>query len=168
VTSFWRLDIQRDQRRAVGRVEGGIARLLVPRGEDLEEIVVPADLLPAALARLVDLGPRPRPQVQLRLPGARLAELLARGDSGLAATLLHGEASRAALRRLVSGLRAHWRVEAQSPAEESPTGRIVEAIDTDHGLWLVVSGGSDLELVPSTPATIWRELASLVHAQAGA
>jgi hypothetical protein len=119
-------------------------------GEDGGERVatLPADLLPGTLAELVDLGPRPHAEgaAPLRVRAGDLA--LAVADPAAA----HGP-----LGAVVSTLRTRWRVEARRPGER----RVVEALDTAEGLWLLMPDGPEVDLVPVTPTRVFRLLVAL-------
>ncbi len=159
------LMLERGDRSAHGSVDGHEARLTVPRAGGEEEIVVPTPFLPDALARLNDLGPRPRPDpaVRLRFAAGELAAVLAERSAPRAAALFGAQSERLAAERLVAELREHWRIEARwEPSGGSPGVRVVEVLDTDGGLWLVVPDGDAVELWPTTPTTVWRLLAGLL------
>lgn len=157
---------------ARGRREGNAwvkeqwSALVVPAGEQARWRlhVVPTEFLPAVLARLNDLGPRPRhrPAVRLRFAAGGLAAMLASGDPSAVASG-GNDNQRAAARGLVAGLREHWRVEARwEPSRGSPGVRALEVIDTVGGLWLVVPDGGDVELWPAAPTLVWRQLTALL------
>lgn len=136
--------------------------LLLPAGRELRRLVVaPAPRLAELLADMVGLAPREveshRNALTLSVPG--LAQLIAeQGPSGVT-TFAQAELPEGA-RRAVRGLRGHWRVEARLPAEQG--GEMVEALDAASGLWLVVPRGRTVELHPTQPAHVWRELTQLV------
>lgn len=164
--------LERGDRCGRGWVDGEMAALLVPAGADplRQLIAVPTGFLPDALARLNDVGPRPRiePALRLRLAPGALAGILATRDLAAAAAAVgddddEHEHERAAVRELVSTLREHWRVESRwDPGPESAGGRTLEVLDTGAGMWLVVPDGSAVELWPSTPTTVWRGLCNLL------
>jgi hypothetical protein len=118
-----------------------------------DRLELPVDLLPGALARLVGLGPRPHRAgaEPRRLDAGVLARALAGGDPAAAADLL-------------STLRQRWRVEARWPGDS----RVVEALDTDTGIWLLVPDGADVRLLPVTPTRVFRLLVALSRDAAGA
>jgi hypothetical protein len=152
------LELARGGRTATGTVDLQAGRIDVPG----HEIVVPPDFVPESLARLNDVGPRPRPQgaARLRVSVAGLATALA-GRDAAAAELTGAEED--ALRGILDALREHWRVEARwQPAEGSPGVRAVEVLDTDAGMWLVVPDGDHVELWPSTPTMVFRRLCALL------
>jgi hypothetical protein len=96
------------------------------------------------VARLVELGPRPRPAREpLRAAPPDLAKALAGG---------------AALPGLPPVDR-HWELELASESDE-PLGSI-EVLDTAEGLWLVEAEGAEVVLRPSDPTAVWRRLAAL-------
>jgi len=153
------LILQRGDRFGRGTVTGGDARITVPRGDAEQEIVVASDFAPDVLARLNDLGPRPRPEpfVPLQFTAADFASVLAAGDP--AAPALYADHEPAA-ERFMAGFREHWRVEVSWKPDRP--GRAVEVVDTDGGLWLVIREGSDVELRPTTPSAVWRLLILLI------
>ena len=161
-----------DLRRALAAIDAPTATLVLERGEREGRgwvddrwaaielpgrfIAVPTDFLPIALARLFALGPRPRvtPAERLRHRAGELATMLARREPASDSPLE---------RTLVETLREHWRVVAHwAPAPGSPGVRVVEAIDTDAGVWLVIPDDPDVELWPVTPTVVWRRLTALL------
>ena len=156
------LDLQRGDRRGSGWVDGQVAAMVLPEPDGRRKLVdVPTPFLPAALARMNELGPRPRiePAVRLRFDVSELLELLARRRD----TRHRPEPEGAAVATLLSGLREHWRAEARwPPARDSPGRRVVEVIDTEAGLWLVVPDEPTVELWPTTPTDVWMQLAGLL------
>ena len=135
MTAQWELRIEVDDAVAQASVADDRVVLSTP-GED--DMTLPADCLPGALARLVELGPRPHaPDAAPRRVGAgELARALAApGESPL-----------------VEGLRRRWRIEARRPGIR----RVVEVLDTDTGLWLLMPDGAEVDLVPVTPTRVFR------------
>ncbi len=110
--------------------------------------LLPADLLAGTLAELVDLGPRPHAEgaAPLRVSAGELARALA---APAAAT--------GPLAPVVRTLRRRWRVETRRPGEQ----RVLEAIDTAEGIWLLVPDGGEVELLPVTPTRVFRLLVAL-------
>jgi len=154
--------LERGSRRARLWVDARVAVLLMPEPDGrLRLATVPTPFLPVALARANDLGPRPRlePAIRLSFTADELARLLAERDP--AAVPPGAEA--AALRTLLQELCEHWRVEVRwTPSPQSPGVRVVEAIDTNAGLWLVVPDGPTVELWPTTPTIVFRQLTALL------
>jgi hypothetical protein len=148
VTGDWELRIELGDAVGRGRLAGGRLELETPREPPAE---LPADMLAGALAALAGLGPRPHED------GAEPVRI---GAGELALALAGHEPVPAPLR----GLRQRWRVEARRPGEQ----RVVEALDTDHGLWLVVPDGTEVELVPVTPTRVFRLLVALTADPGGA
>jgi uncharacterized protein (DUF2267 family) len=98
----------------------------------------------------------------LRYAAGDLARILAGRDAALAAALA-GEGAATVAAQLVDGLREHWRVETHwAPAEGEPGRRAVEVLDTDDALWRVVADGGAVELWPSSPTAVFRELTRLL------
>ena len=144
------MGLQRGDREGRGWVSPALAVLLVPGQEGCLTLrSLPPAYLPVVLARMNDLGPRPRADrpERHRFAAGELAQLLAtRGPGTLAATL-----------------REHWRVELSwAPSPESPGVRALEVVDTDEGIWLVVPDGAGVELWPSTPTMVFRLLTGLL------
>jgi hypothetical protein len=156
------LDLQRGDRRGSGWVDAQVAAMLLPEPDGRLKLVdVPTPFLPAALARMNELGPRPRiePAVRLRFEVPELLELLARGRDARS----RPEPDASAVATLLAGLREHWRAEARwPPAPDSPGRRVVEVIDTEAGLWLVVPDEPTVELWPATPTGVWTLLAGIL------
>jgi hypothetical protein len=136
---------------AVGRgwLGGGRFVLHTP-GERLA--LLGADQLAGTVAALVGLGPRPHEEGAgvTRMGAGELALALA-SDQGLALPLLRT-------------LRLRWRIEARRSGER----RVVEALDTDRGIWLLVPDGTDVELLPVTPTRVFRLLVALTGDPGGA
>lgn len=137
-----RLRLERHGHEVDGWVDAHAAALLVPRERELLELIcVPVELLPDAVARLVELGPRPRlqPAIRLKLPAAALALLLAGEDPDQAAAAVGDEEAEVdAARALSSSFRVHWRVEARWDASsDSPGARAVEVTTRmpGYGWW---------------------------------
>lgn len=127
-----------------GWLDHAAAALLLPQGDDGRHKLtgVPRSWLPEALARLVDLGPRPRPEPARPVPYA---------DGAFA------------------GLRRHWRLRFHPATdnEGSAAGRALEVVDTEGGLWILAPSQDEARVGwPSTPTTVWRLLTRLV-AQGG-
>ncbi|MGH3327189.1 MAG: hypothetical protein ACRDPT_05205 [Streptomycetales bacterium] len=115
------------------------AGLLLPAGEDGRRrfTQLHVSLLPEAIARLVDLGPRPRPQP--------------------AVPVLYGDGA-------LEGVRRHWRLEGDW---RSRTGTqkhaVLEVVDTYGGLWLLRTGEDGRQVAwPATPTLVWRHVVQLV------
>ncbi len=96
---------------------------------------LPVTLLPEAIGRLVDLGPRPRPSAVARLS---LWTLLA------------------------DGVRRHWTLAEVTPGAHAPAAGI-EVVDTDGGLWVVEPGVEDPMASASDPTAVWRAIIRLVR-----
>jgi hypothetical protein len=144
------LRLQQGSVEGEGWADGEGSALVLPRDGDRRLHVVPTSFLPAALARVNELGPRPRAEAaeRHRVGAGELARVLAAGSGAIPPTV---------------GLRRHWRVEARWPAAEgSPGVRHVEVLDTEGGLWLVVPDDPEVELWPSTPTMVWRLLSALL------
>jgi hypothetical protein len=134
--------------------------LAMPQPDARIRIVgIPTEFAPEALSRLVDLGPRPRPDapVRLRLAPGDLAALLATGERP--GRLGRDAAEGAALDAIAAGPTAHWRIVARFGERR---GRGIEVLDTPGGLWLVRPDGEEVELWPATPTTVFTALVELL------
>jgi hypothetical protein len=139
----WELRIELGD--AVGRGWVGDGRLVLHTpGERLA--LLPADLLPGTLAALVGLGPRPHDE------GAAPTRI---GAGELALALAGHEP----VPPLLKTVQMRWRVEARRPGEQ----RVIEALDTEHGIWLLVPDGAEVELLPVTPTRVFRLLVALTQ-----
>jgi len=147
------LELQHGAQQGEGRLDGCAAVLVLPEGDSLRVHAVPVAFLPAALARLVQLGPRPRVEPAQRLPFS---------SAEFARTLVGAAPAPPAL----GSVHRHWRFVSRwpSPTRSMPGEHGVEVLDAEHGLWLVVPDGADIELWPTTPSQVWRRLVGLVPA----
>jgi hypothetical protein len=156
------LVMERGERAGRAWVGATHAAFLTPGADGTARLrVLAGEFVPEALARLNDVAPRPRfePAIALSLAPGDLAQLLAGGDRPAGAT---AEEERA-LNSIAGTLREHWRVTARWRAGEDALGeRAVEVIDTDDGLWLVAARENAVELLPSTPSTVFLLLAALL------
>lgn len=179
-----RCRLRADLRAAQGRTETGecwvsdepVAALLLDLPDGLVEFVTldPA-FLPLALARVVELGPRPRLAAQpLQAPSGLLDRLTAAepdvraGAVSELAAMAPDAATREAVAALSSGLRRDWVIRSawQAPAGSELAGRMVRVLDSSAGLWLiqpqaVLGMGAEL-LWPTTPTMVWRYLTRLL------
>lgn len=133
-------ELSYDGRAMQGWVASGSAALLLPAGDDDERralLALHPTLVPEALARLVALGPRPRPD---------------------AAAPVSPEASE------VGEVRRRWRLAAAWTLEVSTRGgAALEVLDAASGLWLLEPGeGPDALAWPVTPTFVWRHIVRLV------
>lgn len=150
----------------VGR-DGAVLLLDVPGG--LRELIaVPAELLPAAIARVVRLGPHPVPAGEpLRLARDGFEGLLTaepRDRRAAAERLaLDGEAAAGLVERLVSGPWRRWTASMAwfTPAGE-PASRTLQVIDTDACLCLCEVAGVSAQLLPTNATAVWRRLTLLL------
>ena len=144
----WELRIEIGDAVGRGWLGGGRLVLHTP-GERLA--LLAADEFAGALAALVGLGPRPHEDG---------AEPIRKGAGELALALAGEEPALPLLRTL----RTRWRVEARRAGER----RVVEALDTDRGIWLIVPDGVVVELLPVTPTRVFRLLVALTSDPGGA
>lgn len=113
--------------------------------------------MPAALAGLLELGPRPPARAPARVPAAPLAALLA-GPVGRRPA---GAQVDSWLREPLASLIAHWRVDSRWSGEQAPASRSLEAIDCAEGMWLVTPEEGDVLLEPVATLGFWCRLAAL-------
>jgi hypothetical protein len=144
----WELRIELGDAVGRGRLAGDTLELETPGAPPAE---LPADRLAGALAALVGLGPRPH---RADAAPARI------GAGELALALAGHEPAPPPVR----DVRLRWRVEARRAGER----RVVEALDTDRGIWLLVPDGAEVELLPVTPTRVFRLLVALTGDPGGA
>jgi len=139
------------------RAEAAALLLDLPDPGLRDLVTVPADLVPAAIARVVRLGPRPRPEPEpLAIGAAPVSGLLAaeRDERRRAAE---------ALARVVPGPWRAWRAQmAWHDPRVGLTGRAVQVVDAAPGMFLAVSDGERGTLWPTTPTGVWRLLILLL------
>jgi hypothetical protein len=156
------LVMERGERAGRAWVGAAHATFLTSGADDSARLrVLASEFVPEALARLNDVAPRPRfePAIALSLAPPELAVLLADGARPPGAT---ADEERA-LASIARTLREHWRVTARWRAGEEALGeRTVEVLDTDEGLWLVSGRDGAVELLPSTPGTVFLLLAAVL------
>ncbi|GAA1667865.1 hypothetical protein GCM10009765_16530 [Fodinicola feengrottensis] len=150
------------------------AALLLDLPGGLKEFVtVHPSFLPAALARIVRLGPRPRiSALPLQIPHSTLDQLLSPEPEVRSSTVEklivdapagEREPTAAAATALGSGLRQQWRVRVEwAGPDGSPGGRGVRVLDTEAGLWLMEPSVGLAVIWPTTPTAIWRALVCLL------
>ena len=155
-----------------GWISPDVAVLAIPGPDGLDEIVVVhTSFLPARLAALIGLGPRPA----ARLPAGSL-----RADIGLLEALLSGLVSSAEdVRRHVGpavpealvdaavaisrGIRLHWRATTMWGDPARPSLRTHEVVESRAGtFWVVERIFAGTELSPITPTGLWRLLIGLL------
>jgi hypothetical protein len=125
--------------------------LALPQGEQSELRTYPRGFLPGVLADLIDLGPRPRADGELRVSAATLATALAAGGP-----------EREELAEVLREPFVLTRIEVE-PADGSP-GTSLELLDSAAGLWLVRADGGDVVLSPTTATRVFRGLVRLALA----
>jgi hypothetical protein len=117
------LELEYSGKAMRGWVSYGGAALLLPAGDDDRRTLIQLHptLLPEALARLVDLGPRPRPDAT--------------------APVAAGE---------VGDVRRRWRLSAAwTLADGTPGGAALEILDAADGLWLLERGSLAWPVTPT-------------------
>ncbi len=126
-----------------GWVSESDAALLMPAddGDERRRLMqLHPTLLPEVLARLVDLGPRPR---------ASAAEPIPYEDEA------------------VGELRRRWRLGATwTLADGTAGGDGLEVLDADTGLWMLAPRDDELLAWPVTPTFVWRHIVRLVMRRA--
>jgi hypothetical protein len=137
------LELSYAGRSMQGWVSHADAALLMPAAEheDRRRLMrLHPSLLPEVLARLVDLGPRPRPPP---------AEPIAYEDAA------------------VGELRRRWRLGATWTLEDGTVGGDgLEVLDAETGLWLLEPRDDELLAWPVTPTFVWRHIVRLVMRRA--
>ena len=133
------LELRSADRVTEGWVGYGAAALLRAPEEDGARrlLALHPTLLPEALARLVDLGPRPRPEEGARVPFDEHA---------------------------FAGVRRRWSLAAGWTLDDGTTGSArLEVLDTDGGLW-VLDGpeGHEQTALPVTSTFVWRHIVRLL------
>jgi hypothetical protein len=155
-----RMRLERGDRTGAVWASPAVCAILVPHDGRLRLSSFPTLFLPDALARVNDLGPRPRIEPARTIaiaPGDLATAIAARSATGLP------REDRELLKATLDTLREHWRVEARwEPSPESPGVRVVEVIDSDAGMWSVIPDGSRVELWPTTPTKVFRALGGLL------
>jgi len=156
--------------------EGGVALtaagLLLDAPGGLRELVtVHPTFLPAALATIVRLGPRPRVDSEpLHLPASALDGLLMgdpasrRQSAGNVGADIEAPAARAAVASLASTSWHRWAIVISWPARPGQPGeRRLEVLDTPAlGVWILEPATGLVVLWPSTPTAVWRLLTLLL------
>ncbi|WP_163508627.1 hypothetical protein [Fodinicola acaciae] len=171
-------DAGRNVESGRGWVCDDAAALLLDLPDELHEFVtVHPTFLPAALARVVRLGPRPRTATMpLQVRNTLLDELLS-ADESVRATAVDAliaetpegerELTAEAARALGSGLSHRWRVRIEWTAPDgSPGGRGIRVLDTAAGLWITEPTVGVSVVWPTTPSAVWRTLISLMPTEA--
>ncbi len=146
---------------ATGWVAPGAAALLLDAPQDLRELMtVHPAMLPAALARVVALGPRARTaDSPLHVPDELAALLL--GSDGQGRRTAVREVGGDRLPDVAEGPWNHWSIEARWALD---AGRTVTVLDTPHQMWLVERGAGQHVLWPSDPTSVWRLFTRLLPA----
>ncbi|MBJ7610076.1 MAG: hypothetical protein JF887_11700 [Candidatus Dormibacteraeota bacterium] len=124
-------------------------------------VTVHSSFLPAAIARLVGLGPRPRGGAEPVPLGADLLEGVHSADPARrqrACGELNGILRGAPARPPIASWRI-WRAEMTwNGREGGVSGRSVQVTDADAGLLLAQTEGGHATLWPTTPTAVWRLL----------
>ena len=146
-------------------------------------VAIPRGMVPYRLARLLELGPRPRPKVvdPVELDEGLVETLLAAGagfTGSQIATLLGRDDEvipewMTILVTLSESRVSRWRVGAWwNTKEESPVARSLEVAESEAGSFLIVRRrrkgrrSRRAELYPLTSTQIWRLLCALVPSSA--
>jgi hypothetical protein len=128
-------------------------------------LTVPPDFLPAALARVVRLGPRPRARPEPVNVVADLLDVLLAFDPVQrrdGAERLADILGRAAGRRLASPSRIWQARMTWSGPGDSLTTRSLYVVDSETGMFLAEFEDRRATLWPTTPTVIWRLLIRLL------
>ena len=176
-----RLRLERDgQPFATGWATVGGAAVLLPLPDDLLELIgLHPSFVPAALARLIGLGPRRRHDGDpWQVPSAVLDALLraepdgAEREEALAAidgeaVQVAGDHAAVAVDALAAGRCRRWTATAEWQAAQQPGSRRLDLLDASPvGVWLLEPTGERVVLWPTTPTAVWRSLARLMPGDA--
>lgn len=156
----------------VGWITPDAAALLLDLPAGLAELVsVDPTFLPASLARIVRLGPRPRLPAgtpEMELPARRLAALMAIDPARRrqAREALAADSEQQAHPLVASLLTAPWTVwgidVSWSAKGDAPRGRALRVADIDAGMLRIESTAGTATLMPTTPTELWRRLTLLL------
>lgn len=167
--------------RVLGALVAGIVVLGVPRepvNDTVDVVIAQPAALPAQLARLIGLGPRPSHRVEgaLRLE-QNTVELLRAGasDEGSARAVCEDLApipvrAATALQAALKGQRIHWRLECSPSGGAAAAIEACEVIDAGPaGVWMLMTSplAADADsngtiMVTATPRTVWRFLVEAI------
>ncbi|ADD40694.1 hypothetical protein [Stackebrandtia nassauensis] len=165
------IDDHGDEKSGDGWISPEGAVLLLDLPDGMRQLhAMPAEMLPAAIARVTRLGPRPVPGAEsLHLTRDVFEGLLAAKpeDRQLAADRLALDTAEAALTELVARLVAGpWRRWTVSVAWYTPQGepasRNLQVLDTDRGMCLCEVSGVNAALLPTNATGVWRRLTALL------
>ena len=141
--SLCTLELAYAGRAMQGWVSHTDAALLLPAadGDDRRRLMqLHPTLLPEVLARLVDLGPRPRAPAAGPVPYEEGA---------------------------VGDVRRRWRLGATWTLEDGATGGDgLEVLDAETGLWMLSPADDELMAWPVTPTFVWRHMVRLIMRRA--
>lgn len=140
-------------------VGGDLVALLLDLPDGLCEFgTVHPTFLPVMLARIVELGPRPRLSGEPVPATPELLDRLTDPDPAQRAA-----AARPLAHPSLAQVRRDWRAQASwHPAQGSAGVRALRILDTPDGLWLVEPHAERAVLFPTTPTAVWRELTRLL------
>ncbi|MGA8117440.1 MAG: hypothetical protein WCA46_27705 [Actinocatenispora sp.] len=155
-----------------GWASGDAAALVLDAPDGLCEFVtVHPTFLPAAIGRVVGLGPHRRLRVPpVTLSPGRLEDLISPDPARRAGAVRQtcaeapGNGVEDAVAALGSGLRRRWDVYVTwPPATDSVGERSVHVLDTEDGLWSLEPAADGGVLVgPTTATVVWRALVLLL------
>jgi hypothetical protein len=126
-------------------------------------LALPPDFLPAAIARLVRLGPRPRARPEPVPLRAEPVDGLDAADPAVRTRAVAALGEALEQQRLGGPWRA-WRAGTTwSGRDGAGLGRrAVQVVDAEPGLFLAESDGEYATLWPTTPTAVWRLLVRLL------
>jgi hypothetical protein len=155
-----------------GWIASNAAALLLDAPDSMRELItVHPTFLPMAIARIVRLGPHPRPGTDpLHIPRVVYEGLFApdRAERRLAAERISAGASdepplRDVVEQLVTGPWRLWAVTLTwTTPDGEPAAHAMQVAGTLAGLCLVDTGGQDSTLWPTTATGVWRRLTLLL------
>ena len=159
------------ERCADGWLNGNTGALLADRASGMRHFFeVHPTLIPAVVAKLVKLQPRPRFTSEtepLLMPRSSLEGLLgasvAEREAAASRFTSTGDAPHPVIDVLVPGPWRRWSVTSMWV---EPSGRPasygLQVIDTDQGMWRCEASGVDASLWPTRSTDVWRALTRLL------
>ncbi len=162
------------ERSAEGWIDADTCALLADRKNGLRHFFeAHPTLIPAVVARLVGLRPRPKPvdSVEpLLMPRAVLEGLLggsvAEREAAAARFASHGDDRHSVIDLLVAGPWRRWTVTTMwmTPSGK-PASYGLQVVDTNEGMWRCEVYGVDASLWPTRSTEVWRALTRVLPSE---